>query len=791
MTVRRYLPPVLAVTVAAVAAPARADTTIATVAQATPVTAYGDDVVWSAQAETGQGYRLIHRGADGVVAPLPVPGRSVPFDADLGPGEDGRSTLVYSRCAVEPPAAELGGALAWNLARRCDVYRFSFTTGREARIAGAASPAVSEFLPAVWRGRVAFAVRRPPVRRPPDPRAPGPALGDIVPGLRLLERGGAVRTLPGPSARACARVPGERAIRVRRCGPVYFGAMTGLDLRARAVAFAWQAQPGDLPSFDEPEPPARFDVFVSTSAGRRLIAGAMPGGRTQVVPRWPAFDGEHLTWSEGCFGDQRGCPGRHRFWRYRLADGSKASAAAPRLVVAQAATGGRFTYLRDADLDGPCADGGPSDTGNLELRQTGRIEFERWDPRRPPPRAAAPRSSWPAGQALGRATRLSGAPELAITPRGDTLALWNEGRHGRRALRAAVRSARDTRFRVARAPAATRWAGIVRLVATPQNQVIAAWTRLIGRNGRIQAATWSTRGRFGPVRTLSGPNVDASLMRLVVNRRGDALLAWREGPSAGRFSGLALRPAGGSFARVEGAPDRMLDAALGDDGTIVVASGPRGATQRVRVAERSPLGTWNAPQTLDAAPELWGAAVAIARGGTAVVAWLRSRDGRDDAVAATRSPGGAFGAPVTLSEGRVKVAAVAERDGAVTLAWVGSRPAGLAVEAATWSSTGGFSRPRLLSPLFPRYHILDFELTALPGGGSAASWDEPCLGHGAPVVALRRPGRGFSAGEHVASIGTGAWYPHVAAGGGRIGVAWSRRIGSRVRPEATLRTLPR
>jgi hypothetical protein len=359
---------VLGVTLAAVAAPARADTTIATVPRVTPVTGYGGHLVWSAYDEPSGDYRLIHRGADGNVAPLPVAGRSVPFDADLGPGRDGRPALVYSRCAAEPPVAERH-ALAWHRARGCDVYRFSFETGRETRVAGASRAAASEFLPAVWRGRIAFGLRR---------------AGTTVPAVRLLEADRAARSMPGPPERVCARFfEPRRRTEPLRCGRARQGALTALDLRGRAVAFAWQVIP---PGAELSIHHWRFDVYLSTAAGRRRIATARPGGMIQVVQRWPAFDGRYLTWSESCFGAPGECPpGRHRFWRYRLADGSGSSAEAPRYVLAQTAAAGRFTYIaasREPPPDNPCAGDGPGPARVCQLRQTGPIRFELETPAR-------------------------------------------------------------------------------------------------------------------------------------------------------------------------------------------------------------------------------------------------------------------------------------------------------------------------------------------------------------------------------------------------------------------------
>src|SRR3954468_10848784 len=84
---------------------ARADFTVADVQRPTPVSAYAGRLVWSQYDASIAGFRLVeaHASPSGeVTTQLPVPPRSVPFDADVGPGANGAPTVVYSRCATEP-----------------------------------------------------------------------------------------------------------------------------------------------------------------------------------------------------------------------------------------------------------------------------------------------------------------------------------------------------------------------------------------------------------------------------------------------------------------------------------------------------------------------------------------------------------------------------------------------------------------------------------------------------------------------------------------------------------------
>ena len=107
-----------------VPAAARADFTVATVERPTPISAYAGHVIWSQYDAGIAGFRLFeaHASPAGqVTTQLAAAPRSVPFDADIGPGADGAPTVVYSRCATEP---RLGADQLpiWATGRGCDVY---------------------------------------------------------------------------------------------------------------------------------------------------------------------------------------------------------------------------------------------------------------------------------------------------------------------------------------------------------------------------------------------------------------------------------------------------------------------------------------------------------------------------------------------------------------------------------------------------------------------------------------------------------------------------------------------
>jgi hypothetical protein len=129
----RYIAVLTLLCCAAAAAPAAADETVAPLAHATPVDAWGGRLVWSEKIPGKDRFQLMTRTGTGPIAAVPVPTAPGPFQVDLGPGPDGAMTAVYPRHG--------------------DIYAFDFATGHERRLMHTKA---RESLPAIWRSRVAF-----------------------------------------------------------------------------------------------------------------------------------------------------------------------------------------------------------------------------------------------------------------------------------------------------------------------------------------------------------------------------------------------------------------------------------------------------------------------------------------------------------------------------------------------------------------------------------------------------------------------------------------------------------
>jgi hypothetical protein len=304
-----------------VAAPAAAQDVVK-LDRSTPIAAYGGRLLWSAFDPATQTYGLF-TSAGGVTSPVPVARRSVPFDADLGPGPSGGVVAVYSRCATEvAPSGSFGPSL-YGKGRGCDLYLFDFATGHETKLVNASAPDASEFWPTIWKRTLAFA-------RTYDDKRDFPYIY-----TRPLSGSAKSTRMPGGPRSGCAKCD-DRLSR-----PI------ALDLYGKRLAFAWQYV-GTGEGLDT-------DIRVDTIGGGHVrVAHQNGGGLTQVEPGWPAFESGRLYWSIACFGDPGGCPGRFGLRRYRISTGGVESAPGPASVLSHDRDQGTTWILDDAQPGAVC-----------------------------------------------------------------------------------------------------------------------------------------------------------------------------------------------------------------------------------------------------------------------------------------------------------------------------------------------------------------------------------------------------------------------------------------------------
>jgi hypothetical protein len=306
------------------------------------VDAFGGRVAWSDYDSAARAWRLMERSGD-VTHPVPVATRATPFDVDLGPDGRGGTRAVYSRCR-----------------RSCDLFAFSFTTGRETPIAGANSRA-DEVSPAAWGSRIAF-VRTYRGRRG--------RFGLPTPYLywRSLDGSGPSRRLRRPSPVITVRMRGKTER--QRLATI----IDGLDMRSRTVAYGWQRVDEDLETVS-------FIYLATTGGGLRAAArGATSGGGAAVSVRSvrePSLLQDGVAW----LFKNSGAPRYFASFLDRPAGGA----------VRRSATSTAVAFARDGDVvywidGGPGAGLGPG--GTFALKADDAVAYRRaprgWLPMKPP-----------------------------------------------------------------------------------------------------------------------------------------------------------------------------------------------------------------------------------------------------------------------------------------------------------------------------------------------------------------------------------------------------------------------
>lgn len=168
-------------------------------------------------------------------------------------------------------------------------------------------------------------------------------------------------------------------------------------------------------------------------------------------------------------------------------------------------------------------------------------------------------------------------------------------------------------------------------------------------------------------------------------------------------SSFATKPQGGIFGTAsEIAPySEGFKYATANDGTTAVAWSADGL---IRVATRSSGGQFGAPESLSPPDDYaYSFAVSVAPDGTTTVAWMRVLPGETpyDAAhflieVATREPGGSFGLPIVeadLAERPHDLAMTAGTDGSTTIVWSSDTT----MRALTRPKGGSFGQPQDIS----------------------------------------------------------------------------------------------
>ena len=245
----RFHSALLAAATLALAVPAHGDASIlATSPRPAKVAGFDGTFVWSAYDRTRRRWYLTAQSGAAAARRLPVAGRNIPFDVDVGSDASGRTVATYSRCTHDGPDRSAETHLpGWAESRGCRLYVFDLADHHERALTNLSRAPGSEFLPTMWKGTVAFARRQ----------TSGSDRSDVP---HLFVR--------APSARHSREISG---------GPRNGGFGTGpqvLDIRGPNVAMVWSsftdACPHD-PGDEGRSQPIYTDVRVSTTSATQLL----------------------------------------------------------------------------------------------------------------------------------------------------------------------------------------------------------------------------------------------------------------------------------------------------------------------------------------------------------------------------------------------------------------------------------------------------------------------------------------------------------------------------------------
>lgn len=324
-------------------------------------------------------------------------------------------------------------------------------------------------------------------------------------------------------------------------------------------------------------------------------------------------------------------------------------------------------------------------------------------------------------------------------------------------------------------------------------EVVVVWESRGAGGATVMAATRAPGGPLSPPVPLSATG-DGASPALAVAPSGEALAAWRR-TAAGDVVRVVGRAPGGAF----GGPADLSEpgafaprAAIARGGGAVVAwlrFDPEAGAIVVEMARRAPGGAFTAPERVSGAGgDALALTAAVDADGRVAVAWNQS-DGRTSTVwSAVGTLAGGLGAPMALS--------VAGRDaydprvaltpsGTALVAWTGSDGADTRIQLA--EIVGGVAgEPAALSAAGasaaePRL--------AVDGGGTAVvAWRRGAPGGDRVQASVRPPGGPAGPPADLSAAGSPAAEPAIAVdAAGRVAVAWRRADGSDPRVQVATR----
>jgi hypothetical protein len=266
---------------------------------------------------------------------------------------------------------------------------------------------------------------------------------------------------------------------------------------------------------------------------------------------------------------------------------------------------------------------------------------------------------WSGPMDLSAAGRNAAEPQVAIDSSGDAVAAWQRFDGIVQIVQSRSRAASGAWGATDELSEPGQDAEAPQVAVDPAGNAVAVWSRRDGSNLIVQAASKPAGGAWLGAIDLSEEGENAEAPQVAVDPTGGAVVVWSREEGADKIVQSSAKPAGGAWLAPDDLSAAGLDAeaaqvAVDPAGNAVAVwiSSPGPPTVIVQGAVRPAGGAWLGPDDLSAgglssaeAPQ-----VAVDPAGNAAAVWARSAGSPTVVEASTKPAGGGWLPPVPLSE---------------------------------------------------------------------------------------------------------------------------------------------
>ena len=365
--------------------------------------------------------------------------------------------------------------------------------------------------------------------------------------------------------------------------------------------------------------------------------------------------------------------------------------------------------------------------------------------------------TWRAAQDISGGCIAAQAVELAVSPAGKAVAVWECPKGGNTIVQGTTRRPGGSWSAPHDLSAPGHDAQVPQVALDPAGNALAIWTRSNGTDVILQAALQRVTGAWLAPETVSRPGFDVDRPDVALDSRGNGVAVWQASDGSKTVIQAASRTAAGLWSTPQpltsGGYAERPQVGVDSAGEAVAVWSFHSSNVRVEAAVRRTGGSWAPAQTLSGpggdALQPW---LAVNPRGNAIAAW-RSFDGRTSVIqTASRTRGGAWSAVQDISPrspdlGGPKIALDAA--GNAVAVWRGLRSARERIQTARHPARGAWSGPKLISSGAAEADLPDVALDAAGNGaaiwqaGNGVSWTVQAAGLDAagPVLRPRIAGR--------------------------------------------------